>query len=937
MTQNELPRLLGRTRWERAISLFLPTLSAILLILGARNALYAAAPAAPVINEPGVDGQIVSPSDVHMETDPMSDPDGDFHTCSDWQIIISDTLEVIWESVCIGGVEKVHTHLGDGTFQGSYAGFVELEHDTDYIMQVRHIDDQAEQSPWSQRFFRTGPATQQFPYELDNILSFPVPAWVDSSTSPIILPAGAPQPFVRFDSAGGDLFLEYQGLDGVSNATTNPLALATHEYMRIQVFAGDSGGNLVLPESDLTIVDGTGSQKTIYLPSINLGANQTLYFWVAADGSTYVGDGAQTEPVFGDLARGAPVPWLTLQTGYKVEVVATGFQLPVHIAFVPDGVYPGDPGDPKFYVTELYGKIKVVTNDGNVYDYATDLLNFNPTGNFPGSGEQGVAGVAVDPATGDVFASMLYSSNPADDAAPHYPKVVHFQSNNGGITATMQTTILDMVGESQGQSHQISSVTIGPDDKLYVHMGDGFDASTALNLDSFRGKILRMNLDGSAPADNPLYVGGGGARDYIYAWGLRNPFGGAWRQSDGELYEVENGPSIDRFARVISNTNYGWDGSNGSMNNLSIYNWNPAHAPVGIAFTQNGTFSGSGFPAEKMDHAFVTESGPTWASGPQTRGKRIVEFVLDGTGNLVSGPTKLIEYNGTGKASAAGIAAGPDGLYFADLYKDTDYVSPIDPGANILRVRFVGDADFTASPRIGPAPLTVVFTDTSNVPSPTAWEWDFGDGNTSSLQNPTHTYTQTGVYDVSLRVFSADGVTVESKSGFIVADDVGNGAGLLGQYYTFSGSTPPADPFQTFVKEQIDATVDFDWGGGAPSGLPNNLFSVRWIGSVEPLFSEEYTFFTNSDDGIRLYVDGQLIVDDWSDHAVRERSGTITLQAGQKVDIEVHFYENGGDAVAEVSWQSASQTKEIIPALFLYPPGRLRDQQGGDAGAGRDR
>ena len=54
-----------------------------------------------------------------------------------------------------------------------------------------------------------------------------------------------------------------------------------------------------------------------------------------------------------------------------------------------------------------------------------------------------------------------------------------------------------MVGETQGQSHQISNITIGPDGKLYVHVGDGFDTAMALNLDSYRGKILRMNLDGS--------------------------------------------------------------------------------------------------------------------------------------------------------------------------------------------------------------------------------------------------------------------------------------------------------------------------------------------------------------------------------------------------------------------------------------------------------
>ena len=108
------------------------------------------------------------------------------------------------------------------------------------------------------------------------------------------------------------------------------------------------------------------------------------------------------------------------------------------------------------------------------------------------------------------------------------------------------------------------------------------------------------------------------------------------------------------------------------------YNWNPAHAPVNIAFVQSATFAGSQFPSGKLDHAFVSESGPTYATGPQTRGKRIVEFVLDANGNRISGPTTLVEYTGAGSGTVVGLAAGPDGLYFTELYKDLGAVTPID-------------------------------------------------------------------------------------------------------------------------------------------------------------------------------------------------------------------------------------------------------------------
>lgn len=389
----------------------------------------------------------------------------------------------------------------------------------------------------------------------------------------------------------------------------------------------------------------------------------------------------------GTAGKDAAVPW-NARAGFAVEVFASGLQLPVDIALVPDA---GDhPGDPLLYVAELYGAIKVVTRDGTVKDYATDLLNFNPTGDFPGSGEQGVGGLAVDPGSGDVFATLVYEDEGAvESPKPHYPKVVRFHSADGGLSAAGQQTVLDMHGEAQGASHQISSLTISPDGDLYVHNGDGNQPATARNLHSYRGKVLRMSLEGKALADNPFYDDSDGidARDYVFASGLRNPFGGDWRRADSSLYTVENGPTTDRFARVARGRDFLWAGSNATMSEFARYNWTPSHAPVGIAFVQRATAGGSGFPHDSMGSAFVTESGATYASGPQDNGKRIVEFALRKDGGLASGPTNLVEYSGTGKATVSGIAAGPDGLYFADLYKDQDYASPIDRGANLLRVR----------------------------------------------------------------------------------------------------------------------------------------------------------------------------------------------------------------------------------------------------------
>lgn len=881
----------------------------LVLLVSVGSLAQAAPPAPPVITEPPVDGHVASPADVHMETLPMSDPDpGDTHFCTDWEIWTVTPAERVWITACIMGAERVHTHLGDGVFENSHAGRIELFAETEYKLRVRHRDNTGSWSPFSERFFMTAALSDVFPLEIDDVADTPIPRWLDGTDAELFLPGGPMPGSLEVTSGSDALLLRLEGVDGTENAVTNPGSLPSHVAVRV-VFRGGTA-SLASPSSRLLLTDGSGRDLVLYLPSLDLAPGADAYLWISSNGSSYWGDAGQTEPDFSILAEGAPVPWNVHQNGYKIEVFATGFQLPVHLAFVP---VPGpELDDPFFYVTELYGNIKLVTRDGSVSDYASGLLNFDPGGNFPGSGEQGVSGICVDPVSGDVFASMLYDAAPPN--GPHYPKVVRFHSVDGGYTASSQTTILNMVGESQGQSHFISNLSIGPDGKLYVHMGDGFDASKALNLDSYRGKILRANLNGTAPSDNPFYNAGNGinARDYVYAYGFRNPFGGDWRLSEARLYEVENGPDTnDRLAGVDRGASYGWNGTAGSMTVRAIYNWNPPHAPVDLAFIQAPVFGGSGFPAEKLEHAFVTESGPTWATGPQAQGKRVVEFELAPGGELVAGPNTLVEYSGSGKASASGIATGPDGLYFADLYKDQGYQSPIDAGANILRIKFVGTADFAADFRRGGPPLTVGFTDLSNVPTPSAWLWTFGDGESSSAQHPSHEYTESGIYDVRLEVTGSSGVAIAQKNAYVIVGD--HSVGLRGDYYA-------GREFDSQLLSRIDPVVDFQWGDGSPDPrVPSDNFSARWTGRILPEFSESYTIYVIVDDGVRLWIDEQLIIDRWIDQPPTEHSATVALEAGAFSGIRMEYYENGGGATARLEWSSPSQPREVIPTDRLYP------------------
>ncbi len=143
---------------------------------------------------------------------------------------------------------------------------------------------------------------------------------------------------------------------------------------------------------------------------------------------------------------------------------------------------------------------------------------------------------------------------------------------------------------------------------------------------------------------------------------------------------------------------------------------------------------------------------------------------------------------------------------------------------------------------------------------------------------------------------------------------IGGGTGLRGDYFD------NADFTGTRVR-RVDPVVSFDWGGGSPDpAIGAEQFSARWTGQVQPRFSESYTFFTTTDDGGRLWVNNQLIIDRWQDQGPTEWSGVIALQAGQLYDIRMEYYENGGGAAAYLRWSSPNTIYETIPSAQLYPP-----------------
>ncbi len=94
-------------------------------------------------------------------------------------------------------------------------------------------------------------------------------------------------------------------------------------------------------------------------------------------------------------------------------------------------------------------------------------------------------------------------------------------------------------------------------------------------------------------------------------------------------------------------------------------------------------------------------------------------------------------------------------------------------------------------------------------------------------------------------------------------------------------------------------------------------FSARWTGMIEPRYSEEYTFYTRSNDGVRFWVDDKLVIDNWTDHAETEDKGAIKLEMGKKHRIKLEYFYAGGSGVTRLFWSSASQKREVVPASQL--------------------
>lgn len=256
---------------------------------------------------------------------------------------------------------------------------------------------------------------------------------------------------------------------------------------------------------------------------------------------------------------------------YRIEEVASGLEVPWSIVFAsPD----------RILFTERAGRVRVIEN-GKLLEKS--LVEFPEVSQ---RSEDGLMGMTLDPDYQNnkfVYLSLAYSK-----AGKAVLKVVKMKDL--GTSLAEEIVILDNIPVAQ--YHAGSRLKFDVEGKLLITMGDGLQKDEAQNLDSNLGKLLRINSDGSIPADNPF------EGSPVWAYGLRNPQGFDWHPESGDLYLVDHGPSGmdgpgggDEINLIEKGANYGWPvvsherSAEGMKSPLKSYT--PAIAPASATFVSS--------------------------------------------------------------------------------------------------------------------------------------------------------------------------------------------------------------------------------------------------------------------------------------------------------------------------------------------------------------
>ena len=583
--------------------------------------------------------------------------------------------------------------------------------------------------------------------------------------------------------------------------TSNPGSVSTGQAMAYTITAANTGGSAA---SGATITDiitglGTGGVATTPLMDTNVGScsydaatsqatctaaslaagqvwTVSITGQITAPAGTVLSDtatltGTESSAPFSVSATTSTTVNQSLPAGFTQTQLAHGLKNPVVFAFAPGG---------DIYIGEQSGTILTYHNGAVA---PTPLVTLP---NVYGSGECGLLGMALDPnfsANGYIYLSYTVAITNSSGVVQPYARLSRFTVAGGTINPATEK-IIYQGNQLQNLHHSGNDLKIGPDGKLWWSVGDNVPTiSNGEALNNIYGKILRFNLDGTVPSDNP-FVNVPSAVPAIYAYGLRNPFRFTFLPNGQAMTEDTGSSYWEEMNTIQPGGNYGWPFYEGNC--FSCGYINPAYAyghyPVDGATSAMAAYSGATFP-QQYDH--------TVFFGDYNRGD--IEAVSFDPGYQTETSDTVFD---TKAGTIADLQEGPDGnLYFVSIFEGT-FSEITAPGP------FPPTAKSSATPAAGPTPLTAAFSSAgSSDPHglPLSYSWDFGDGTTSTSANPSHVYATAGTYTATLTV--SNGTQTGTSATRVVVGQSPPTASITapatynaGDTVSFSGSaTDPAD------------------------------------------------------------------------------------------------------------------------------------------------
>jgi glucose/arabinose dehydrogenase/subtilisin-like proprotein convertase family protein len=473
---------------------------------------------------------------------------------------------------------------------------------------------------------------------------------------------------------------------------------------------------------------------------------------------------------------------------------------PVGLGWAPDG---------RVFIWQKNGVVRILKNGALI---STPFLDFSSKVNL--YQDNGMWGFTFDPnfaANRFIYLTYVYEPNGnPNDTSSKTARLVRVTADPGNPDVMLAgSEVILMTCPDDFGTHALGSIRFANDGKMFVGNGDGAspfspdaNAYGAQDLNNVRGKIFRLNSDGSAPSDNPFYDGTQSTKSKVWCYGVRNPYRFSLHPTTGEPYFADVGWNLwEEIDRGVRGGNFGWPCYEGNalqpdyggnsqcaapgQLNFPIVTYSHSAGDLnggGTCIVGGDFYRGSIYPTAYQGNYFYADYSGNW----------IHRIVLGANGLPVS--TAVFA---TGISAPTFVEQGPDGLLY--------YVSFTT--GEIRRIRYNGlIAVASANPTYGYSPLSISFSSagTSNPGGGSLnYNWNFGDGTSSTAANPSHTYVASGISKFTATLTISSGGSSSSSTVAITVGSVPptpsiqsppDGTGYMpGQVVSYQGSAIDAE------------------------------------------------------------------------------------------------------------------------------------------------